>query len=131
MLAADPDELAGNPGGEDPYDAAEIAALIGDAVSRLPAGQREATLLLYWQGLTHAEVAAELRISIGAVKNRLHEARAALARPLAIAFDQQEEGSTMSEKAAPEWVEVTVAEIRRGEIEDPLDAPHVIWMHRT
>ncbi|MQA15768.1 MAG: sigma-70 family RNA polymerase sigma factor [Pseudonocardiaceae bacterium] len=58
---------------ESAYETAELAAMVRGAVSRLAAGQRDATLLFYWQGLTHVEVAAELRISVGAVKNRLHQ----------------------------------------------------------
>lgn len=129
VLTDDPSDLDSGHGGQDPYESAEIAALVREAVSRLPAGQREATLLFYWLGMTHSEVAAELGISIGAVKNRLHQARAALIHPLAAAFDHQEVGSTMSTTAAvPQWIEVSVAEIRRGEVDDPLLLPHVMLL---
>jgi len=129
VITDDPADLDGGHVGQDSYESAEIAALVRDAVSRLPAGQREATLLFYWLGMTHSEVAAELGISISAVKNRLHQARAALTPPLAAAFDHQEVGSTMSTTAAvPEWIEVSVAEIRRGEVEDPLLLPHVMLL---
>ena len=52
--------------------AAELAAAVRGAVAGLADGQREAVLLFYLQGLTHREVAAELNISTGAVKARLH-----------------------------------------------------------
>ncbi|MBV8993655.1 MAG: hypothetical protein JO287_08120, partial [Pseudonocardiales bacterium] len=48
VLTDDPADLHGGHGGQDSYESAEIAALVRDAVSRLPAGQREATLLFYW-----------------------------------------------------------------------------------
>lgn len=128
VLTSDPDELGADRPGADPYGAVEIAALVGDAVSRLPAGQRAATQLFYWQGLTHAEVATELGVSIGAVKNRLHAARAALAAPLALAVDDQEVCSTVSVPVARQWIEVTVAEIRRGDVDDPMLLPHVMLL---
>ena len=36
------------------------------------------SLLFYWRGLSQSEIAAELGISLGAVKSGLHQARAAL-----------------------------------------------------
>lgn len=113
---------------EDPYELVDIAALVREAVARLPAGQREATLLFYWQGLTQAEVAAELDISTGAVKNRLYQARAALTRPLAAAIHEQEEVPSMSTTTSPDWIEVSVAGVRRGGGEDPLSQPYVMLL---
>ncbi|MPZ65782.1 MAG: hypothetical protein GEU83_09810 [Pseudonocardiaceae bacterium] len=72
------------------------------------------------------EVAAELGISVGAVKNRLYQARAALAHPLATVFDDQEEDTAMSAPAVPGWIEVAVAEVRRGEGEATGLQPHVV-----
>lgn len=112
---------------EDHYAAAEIAALVREAVVKLAPGQRDATLLFYWQGLTHAEVAAELGISIGAVKNRLHQGRAALAHPLAtVLYDK--EVPAVPATATPNWIEVSVAEVRRGESGDPALQPHVLLL---
>jgi bifunctional DNase/RNase len=65
----------------DPAEAAEIAdtaAGVRGAIATLADGQRHAVRLFYLQGLSHREVAAELGISVGAVKARLHQARAAL-----------------------------------------------------
>ena len=56
---------------------ADLARRVRDAVTALPSGQRDAVLLFYLQGLSHREVAAEPGISAGAVKARLHQARAA------------------------------------------------------
>ncbi len=47
------------------------AARVRDAVSRLPATQREVLDLAYFQGLTHAEMASLLDLPLGTVKSRL------------------------------------------------------------
>jgi RNA polymerase sigma factor (sigma-70 family) len=56
----------------------ELAALVRAAIGELPRGQREAVTLYYLAGLTQAEAAAHLGIPPGAVKARLHKARASL-----------------------------------------------------
>jgi RNA polymerase sigma factor (sigma-70 family) len=56
----------------------EVAGLVRAAIAALPAGQREAVTLFYLAGLTQAEAAAHLGIPPGAVKTRLHKARASL-----------------------------------------------------
>ena len=58
--------------------------LIGlqDALGRLTEPQRRAILLREWQGLSYAEIAAELDLSEGAVETLLFRARRALAREL-------------------------------------------------
>jgi bifunctional DNase/RNase len=58
--------------------AREIARRLHDAIDALPKGQREAVTLYYLAGLSQAEAAAYLRIPPGAVKTRLHKARATL-----------------------------------------------------
>lgn len=65
----------------DPHEAAvanEVAGLVRAAIAALPPGQREAVTLYYHAGLTQAEAAAHLGIPPGAVKTRLHKARASL-----------------------------------------------------
>jgi RNA polymerase sigma factor (sigma-70 family) len=105
---AHPDNGAG------PDELAELAARVRAAIASLADGQRDAVFLFYLQGLSHREVAAELGISVGAVKARLHQARAALAPRLAPLVDTQE-GMTMPETTgtatanAPEWIDVTPA----------------------
>jgi bifunctional DNase/RNase len=67
--------------GSDPHEAveaAEVAARVRRAIAALPAGQREAVTLFYLAGLTQTEAAQHLGIPPGAVKTRLHKARAAL-----------------------------------------------------
>jgi RNA polymerase sigma factor (sigma-70 family) len=64
-----------------PYEVAEaneFAARVRSAIGELPRGQREAVTLFYLAGLTQAEAAAYLGIPPGAVKARLHKARASL-----------------------------------------------------
>ena len=78
-----PDDLPDDQlGPEEHVAAAEMARRVRRALAVLAPGQREAVLAFYWQGLTHAEAAAELGINPGAVKARLHQARAASAPTL-------------------------------------------------
>jgi hypothetical protein len=119
-----PDLMSGSP---DPAVAAEIAdtaARVRDAIATLADGQQHAVRLFYLQGLSHREVAAELGISVGAVKARLHQARAALA-PKLVQFTTTPEVSTVTTDAA-EWVEVTVSGIRRNSGEEPQQREHVM-----
>lgn len=86
---ADPDGA-----GERQVEASEQRNEVRRAIDALPRGQREAVALFYLAGLTYAETAALLGIEVGAVKTRLHKARAALARQLA----EQREEDSMQEK---------------------------------
>jgi sigma-70-like protein/bifunctional nuclease len=58
--------------------AREIAGRLRDAIDALPKGQREAVTLYYLAGLTQVEAAEHLGVPVGAVKTRLHKARASL-----------------------------------------------------
>ncbi len=70
--------ISADSGPDERAEAAEAATAVRAAIAGLAPGQRDAVFLFYLQGLTHREVAAELAISVGAVKARLHQARAAL-----------------------------------------------------
>jgi RNA polymerase sigma factor (sigma-70 family) len=108
-----PDEVA---------ETKDLARRVRAAVASLAPGQRDAVLLFYLQGLTHREVAGELGISVGAVKARLHQARAALANTLA---DEAERRPQMADTDEPTWVDVIVADVRRKGEADPGPCPHV------
>jgi len=120
----------------DPAEAAELADIgerVREAITTLADGQRDAVRLFYLQGLSHRDVAAELGISVGAVKARLHQARAALAPRLAPLApqaplapptpltSQKEDIMTVPDKV--EWTEVHVQGIARSQEEeaDPRD----------
>jgi RNA polymerase sigma factor (sigma-70 family) len=107
-------------------EAADLSARVRAAVAGLAPGQRDAVWLFYLQGLSHREVAAELDISVGAVKARLHQARNALAPTLATLHEQK--GTTMDVAAATHWVEVTVTGIRRSQEEDASQRKHVMML---
>lgn len=119
------DQASPAPGPAEAAEMADIAARVRAAIGRLPIGQREAVLLFYLQGLSQLEVAAELGISPGAVKARLHQARAALAPKLAQMIDSTE-GETMTTTTAAEWIDVEVSEIRRTQAEDPGQRQHIM-----
>jgi uncharacterized protein len=115
----------------DPAEAAEfadIAERVREAIAALADGQRDAVRLFYLQGLSHRDVAAELGISVGAVKARLHQARAALAPRLAPLAPQlaplaPQKEEMMTETDQVEWTEVHVKGIARSQEEeaDPRD----------
>ncbi len=117
-----PDLVASEPGPADAAEAADLAARVRRAVEVLPPGQRDAVWLFYLQGLSHREVSAELGVSVGAVKARLHQARAALAPKLTGMLDSTE-GTMMATDDGTVWTEVAVTEIRRSE---GADARHVM-----
>jgi RNA polymerase sigma factor (sigma-70 family) len=96
---------------EDQAIAALEAAGVREAVAGLPAGQREAVLLFYVEGLTQAEVGAQLGIPAGAVKTRLHRARAALRERLSTF--REAPAMTGSTTDTHEYVEMTVRDVRR------------------
>lgn len=106
------------PGPAERAEAAELAAVIRAAIAGLAPGQRDAVFLFYLQGLTHREVAAELAISTGAVKARLHQARAALRPRLTPLLDTEEENAMTQATTSPEWADVS-AEIRCTDPGDP------------
>jgi RNA polymerase sigma factor (sigma-70 family) len=118
----DPEELALR---------ADLAARVRAAVDLLPPGQRDAVLAFYWKGLTHAETAAELGVTIGAVKSRLHQARAALAPSLVSHATAHPCAHETTRQPVPErkempmpsssppqtsiqWIAVDVEEVRRS-----------------
>lgn len=135
--AADPPSH--EPGPDERAELAELAATVRTAVAQLADGQRDAVLLFYLQGLTHREVAAELAISVGAVKARLHQARAALIPALvpltggqagtssqAVPVTRSKEPVMTTTAGGPAWAEVSVTDIRSSDDSNPLDRTHVM-----
>jgi len=124
------DRACESPGPAEAAEAADLAARVRRAIGQLPAGQRDAVLLFYLQGLSHREVAGELGISAGAVKARLHQARAGLAPRLAGIIDEQEATTVTAASSgsteAAEWVDGYVAEILQTPGEDLLHRKHIV-----
>lgn len=56
-------------------DASRAAPRMANALSRIPAADRDALLLLAWADLTYEEIALALQIPIGTVRSRIHRAR--------------------------------------------------------
>jgi RNA polymerase sigma-70 factor (ECF subfamily) len=69
--------LRPDPPGDD-YAATDDRLIVRSALASLPDGQREALVLVEWLGMTDGEAADVLGVSAGAVRTRLHRARAAL-----------------------------------------------------
>jgi RNA polymerase sigma factor (sigma-70 family) len=106
--AALPLDAIGEPAadGPDPVELAEAslaAERVRAAIAELPPGQRDAVTLFYLAGLSAPEVATELASTHGAVKTRLHKARATLRVRLS---DLREES---------EMVPMRIADIRAGD----------------
>lgn len=116
----------GRPGPDEMAEATELAERVRQAVEGLAPGQRQAVLAFYWLGLTHAEAAIELDISPGALKARLHQARAALLPQLAPHVIVDKEVHSMPSTIEPRWVTVDVAEIRRSVSDDSSRRLHVV-----
>jgi len=119
------DQPSALPGPAEAAEMADVAGRVRAAIDQLPDGQRDAVLLFYLQGLSHLEVAGELGISRGAVKARLHQARAALAPRLAPMIDDRE-GQIVTTNTASEWVDAEVSEIRRTRADDPAKSKHIM-----
>jgi RNA polymerase sigma factor (sigma-70 family) len=99
------DPVAPGPAPDEAAHAARIAEQVRAAIAELPPGQRAAVTLFHLGGLSHIEVAEHLDTRPGAVKTRLHKARATLRRALT---DVHRE-----EFAMPAAVPVRVADVRR------------------
>jgi RNA polymerase sigma factor (sigma-70 family) len=113
-----------HPGPEEQAEAAELRELMRRAVAELPPGQRAAVLLFHLSGLTHAETAALLGVEVGAVKTRLHKARATLRRRLRSVW--QEEVVEMATAGDSQAIEVRVADVRRPPAEAGKPRHHVV-----
>lgn len=64
------------------FEREQVVAIIEEEVARLPARQREAFLLRYWEDLDVAETAAQMGCSEGSVKTHCSRATHTLAKAL-------------------------------------------------
>ena len=58
-----------------PTTASEQWQRVAEAVTRLPAPERDALMLRVWEALSYEDVAAALGVPVGTVRSRLHRAR--------------------------------------------------------
>lgn len=96
-----PEPVSWDAAPEEAAETSELVERVRRAVSMLPHGQRAAVMLFYLSGLTHAEIAAQLGVEIGAVKTRLHKARAALRRQLWADWKEEEMAAEDGEQMVP------------------------------
>ena len=75
-VVEDMDELAAPSATGD--EGPEQLDALREALANLPERQRRAILLREWQGLSYAEIADELRLTVGAVETLLYRARRSL-----------------------------------------------------
>jgi RNA polymerase sigma factor (sigma-70 family) len=123
-LLTDPPSEAADPA--EVTEIADTAARVRRAIAALADGQQDAVRLFYLQGLSHREVAEELGISVGAVKARLHQARAALAPRLVQFSTTTYREATVTSTEQVEWAEVVVKGVGRTAHEDIEQYEHVM-----
>jgi len=73
---------SGTENGEQQLERAQVLQLIDDELQKLPARQREAFLMRYWEDMDVAETAAAMGCSAGSVKTHCSRATHALAQAL-------------------------------------------------
>ena len=81
-LAFRPVEDAPEDRGAAELEALDRAALVRDAVARLPPKYRDVMVLFYFHEMDVAQTAGTMRIAEGTIKARLHRARARLRKTL-------------------------------------------------
>lgn len=118
------ESLARGPDPPDHAEASDLAARVRAVIAELPPGQRQAVVLYYLAGLTHAEVADELGTQPGAIKTRLHKARRTLRAPLRSLY---QEHIAMADQPA-DLILMHVAELRRTAATDPVAARHIVFL---
>jgi RNA polymerase sigma-70 factor (ECF subfamily) len=79
------EQIASDAATDDPADALErreMAVLVSRAVERLPAAEREAVMLFYFEGYSTDEAARFVGIPVVSLRRRLHDGRVRLRRHL-------------------------------------------------
>ncbi len=105
----------------------EIARSVRAAIRELPSGQREAVALFYLSGLTYRETALALGIEVGAVRTRLHRARARLGQELSSVW----KGEEMEPRGEWEMVPVRVADVLRLQPTEGKQAEYVVMLQEV
>jgi RNA polymerase sigma factor (sigma-70 family) len=122
------DDVGAPPGvSPDPAESAasaDVADRIRHAIAELPPGQRDAVALFYLAGLTQAEIAAHLGTAVGAVKTRLHKARASLRPRLIELWKEQFE---MTEETAG-GVPMRITDVRRTGSAESETPRHIVFL---
>jgi RNA polymerase sigma-70 factor (ECF subfamily) len=101
----------------------EIGAALAAAIAGLPPDYREVLVLRDVEGLSAEEAAAVVGVEVGALKSRLHRARAQLRTELAALLGEGEVGPTPCPELAQELTAYAAAEIDQAacvRIEDHL-----------
>jgi RNA polymerase sigma factor (sigma-70 family) len=115
------------PGPAELAEAAEDTRRVLAAVAALPPGQRAAVRLHYLAGLTQAQTAARAGTSVGAIRVQLHKARVRLRQRLG-PWRREER---MSVDDAAGWVEMRVADVRRGAATEEMPERHVVLLEEV
>ena len=89
--------------------ARERAAELAGAISTLPTGQRDAVVLFHLANLPQETVAARLDTGVGALRTRLHKARATLRERLSAASQTDTQEDPVPDKALP----ARITDVRR------------------
>ena len=108
-------------------ETAEVRAWIDWAVAGLPPVQRVAVILHYLAGLTQAETATLLGVEMGAVKTRLHKARATLRRELW----QVLELVPHAEHGGRAMVDMRVADVRQRRVDGGPSVRHFVALEEV
>ncbi len=109
-------------------EATELREWIAQVVNGLPPGQRAAVILHYLSGLTQAETASVLGIEVGAVKTRLHKARANLRRDLLAGVV---DGNSVATKGKRTMVEMRLSDVRRRLPEEGSTPRHIVILEEV
>ncbi|HWI71281.1 MAG TPA: bifunctional nuclease domain-containing protein [Baekduia sp.] len=105
---------SGEPGPDEAAQRRATVARVREAVAALPPGQRDAVFLHYLAGLSRAEVAEHLGTGEGAIRTRLHKARATLREHL-------------DDRSTPMTPTFTIADVRPTG-DDRFSATHVVLL---
>jgi len=70
-----------------PFDDLVTRDAVRRALATLPSGQRTVIVLRYWEGLSEAETASLMNVSVGTVKSQAHRAMKSLRGSLELAED--------------------------------------------